>query len=101
MRSAFLVAAYAAYTYAQNLDSDAIAQADPIPTADIPVVYSTSFDYALPSATVIASTIAYDAAAAAAAVLGASLLSWSAYCCFKSCMPANRCCTHLIWLLRS
>ncbi|CAD0049870.1 unnamed protein product [Aureobasidium pullulans] len=68
MRSAFLVAAYAAYTYAQNLDSDAIAQADPIPTADIPVVYSTSFDYALPSATVIASTIAYDAAAAAASV---------------------------------
>jgi hypothetical protein len=66
MYSAVLVAAFAAYTFAQNLDADAIAQADPIPTPDIPVVYSTSFDYALPAATVIAETIAYDASAAAA-----------------------------------
>jgi hypothetical protein len=66
MYSAVLVAAFTAYTFAQNLDADAIAQADPIPTPDIPVVYSTSFDYALPAATVIAETIAYDASAAAA-----------------------------------
>lgn len=66
MRSAILVAAFAAHTWAQNLDADAIAQADPIPTPDIPVVYSTSFDYALPAATVVAETIAYDASAAAA-----------------------------------
>jgi hypothetical protein len=66
MHSAILVAAFAAYTCAQNLDADAIAQADPIPTPDIPIVYSTSFDYALPAATVIAETIAYDASAAAA-----------------------------------
>jgi hypothetical protein len=66
MHFAILVAAFAAYGYAQNLDPDAIAQADPIPTPDIPVVYSVSFDYAFPSATVIAETIAYDASAAAA-----------------------------------
>jgi hypothetical protein len=66
MHPAVLVAAFAAYTCAQNLDVDAIAQADPIPTPEIPVVYSTSFDYALPAATVIAETIAYDASAAAA-----------------------------------
>ncbi|CAD0097303.1 unnamed protein product [Aureobasidium mustum] len=68
MRPAILVAAYAAYASAQNLDVDAIAEADPIPTPDIPVVYSTSFDYALPSATVIAESVAYDASAAAASV---------------------------------
>ncbi|KAG9517107.1 hypothetical protein KCU93_g8897, partial [Aureobasidium melanogenum] len=66
MHSAILIAAFAAYTCAQNLDTDAIAQADPIPTPDIPVVYSTSFDYAVPAATVIAETVAYDASAAAA-----------------------------------
>ncbi|KAI4854238.1 hypothetical protein E4T44_00300 [Aureobasidium sp. EXF-8845] len=66
MHFALLVAGFAAYSYAQNLDADAIAQADPVPTPDIPVVYSVSFDYALPAATVVAETIAYDASAAAA-----------------------------------
>ncbi|KAI5273172.1 hypothetical protein E4T47_03678 [Aureobasidium subglaciale] len=66
MHPAIFVAAFATYSYAQNLDLDAIAQADPIPTPEIPVVYSTSFDYAIPAATLIAETVAYDASAAAA-----------------------------------